>query len=132
MAPTRVPGQDVGSAPLGHSLQFEFSGRSAPNRFLKSAMSEKFSSWNPHVLEDRGLPSPGLVNLYRRWGEGGWGILLTGNVMLDYEHLEGPGNAIIPRGSSFSGERFQAFKALGHGANKHGSLIVAQLCHPGR
>ncbi|KAJ5958934.1 FMN-linked oxidoreductase [Penicillium vulpinum] len=127
MSPKRVPAEDVDPAPLGQSLQFEFSGRTALNRFLKSAMSEKFLSWNPRDLEDRGFPSSGLINLYKRWGEGGWGVLLTGNVMLNYDHLEGPGNAIIPHGSLFSGKRFDAFKALAHGANKHGSLIVAQL-----
>lgn len=132
MSPTRVPAEDVDPAALGQPLEFAFSGRTAPDRFLKSSMSEKFSSWDPQVLQDRGVPSRGLINLYKRWGEGGWGIILTGNVMLDYDHLEGPGNAIIPRGSPFSGERFEAFQALAQGANKHGSLVVAQLCHPGR
>ncbi|CAG8395795.1 unnamed protein product [Penicillium salamii] len=132
MPPTRVPCEEVDSSPLGKPLLFEFSGRAAPNRFLKSSMSEKFSSWNPLVIEDRGVPSSGLINLYKRWGEGGWGILLTGNIMLDYDHLEGPGNAIIPRGSAFSGDRFDAFKALAESAKKGGSLIIAQLSHPGR
>ncbi|KAJ5626479.1 NADH:flavin oxidoreductase/NADH oxidase [Penicillium herquei] len=132
MVPKRIPAQHVEPGALGQLLQFTFSGKNAPNRFLKSSMSEKLSSWKPEVLEERGVPSTGLINLYRRWGEGGWGILITGNVMLDYENLEGPGNAIIPSGSPFSGDRFQTFKTLAHEAKKHGSLIFAQLCHPGR
>ncbi|KAJ6007327.1 hypothetical protein N7540_011303 [Penicillium herquei] len=132
MVHKRMAARHVEPGVLGQSLHFEFSGNDAPNRFLKSSMSEKLSSWNPRILEDRGIPSDGLINLYKRWGEGGWGILLTGNVMLDYENLEGPGNAIIPSGSPFSGDRFQAFKALAYEAKKHGSLIFAQLCHPGR
>lgn len=52
--------------------------------------------------------------------------------MLELDHLEAAGNPIIPRGCPFSGERFEAFKELGEASQKHGSLIVGQLSHPGR
>ena len=78
------------------------------------------------------MPSKELINVYRRWGEGGYGLILTGNVMIDYDQLEAAGNAIIPRDAPFSGERFEAFEKLGAVAKKHGSLIVAQVSHPGR
>jgi 2,4-dienoyl-CoA reductase-like NADH-dependent reductase (Old Yellow Enzyme family) len=52
--------------------------------------------------------------------------------MIEYDHLESPGCAIIPRGSPFSGERFEAFRDLASVSKRHGSLIVAQVSHPGR
>jgi 2,4-dienoyl-CoA reductase-like NADH-dependent reductase (Old Yellow Enzyme family) len=90
------------------------------------------SSWDPKKLEVRGVPSKELINVYRRWGEGAIGLILTGNIMLEYDHLEAAGNPIIPRGAEYSGERFEAFKELATQGKKHGSLMVAQVSHPGR
>lgn len=95
-------------------------------------MSEWLSSWDPKDLQKRGIPSKELINVYRRWGEGGLGLLLTGNVQIYYDQLEGPGNPIIPKDAPLSDERFERFKDLGKQAKAHGSLIVAQLSHPGR
>jgi hypothetical protein len=95
-------------------------------------MTERLSSWDPKVFERRGIPSKGLINVYRRWGEGGIGHILTGNIMIEYDHLEAAGNPIIPRGSEFSGERFEAFKEMASEAKKEGSLMVGQVSHPGR
>ncbi|KAF1355902.1 FMN-linked oxidoreductase [Lizonia empirigonia] len=120
------------ASPLGKPLNFEFSGKAAPNRFLKGAMTERMSSWDPENLEARGVPSKNLINLYRRWGEGGIGLILCGNIMIEYDHLEAAGNPIIPRKSEFSGERFEAFKEMATEAKKHGSLFVGQVSHPGR
>ena len=128
----RYEAADVSAAPLGKPLHFEFSGKDAPNRFLKAAMTERLSSWDPKNIQARGIPSPDLINVYKRWGEGGFGHILTGNLMVHLEHLEAAGNAIIPSDAPFSGERFEAFKKLGTEAKANGSLIVAQLSHPGR
>jgi 2,4-dienoyl-CoA reductase-like NADH-dependent reductase (Old Yellow Enzyme family) len=95
-------------------------------------MSERLSSWSPTNFEARGVPSKNLINVYRRWGEGGFGVILTGNVMFEYDHLEAAGNPIIPQKAPFEGPRFEAFKELGAQAKKHGALIVAQVSHPGR
>ena len=132
MTTERYDSTDVAVSPLGQPLHFEFSNRTAKNRFLKAAMTERQSSWDPKKLEARGIPSQSLINTYRRWGEGGWGVIFTGNVMLDYDQLEAPGNAIIPHGTPFSGERFEAFKELATQSKKNGSLIIAQVSHPGR
>lgn len=46
MAPAaRYESEDVDVSPLGRPLKFEFSGKTAPNRFLKAAMTERISSW---------------------------------------------------------------------------------------
>lgn len=133
MAPAaRYESDSKDALPLGKPLNFEFSGKTAPNRFLKGAMTERMSSWDPENLEARGVPSKNLINLYRRWGEGGIGLILSGNIMIEYDHLEAAGNSIIPRKSEFSGERFEAFKEMATEAKKHGSLFVGQVSHPGR
>ena len=133
MAPAaRYDSEDVSPAPLGQPLHFEFSGQTAPNRFLKAAMTERISSWDPKNFEARGIPSKNLINVYKRWGEGQLGTILTGNIMIEYDQLEAAGNLIIPRGVEFSGERFEAFKKLAAESKKHGSLIVGQVSHPGR
>lgn len=133
MAPAaRYESDSKDASPLGQPLKFEFSGQSAPNRFLKGAMTERISSWDPENFEARGVPSKNLINLYRRWGEGAIGLVLSGNIMIEYDHLEAAGNPIIPRKSEFSGERFEAFKEMATETKKHGSLFVGQVSHPGR
>ncbi|KAF2725798.1 FMN-linked oxidoreductase [Polychaeton citri CBS 116435] len=128
----RFQSDDVEATPLGQPLELPFSGKTANNRFLKGAMSERLSSWDPKNLEARGIPSKELINVYKRWGEGSIGNILTGNIMIEYDHIEAAGNLIVPRGASSSGERFEAFKELATAAKKNGSLIVGQVSHPGR
>ncbi|KAH7016019.1 uncharacterized protein B0I36DRAFT_41453 [Microdochium trichocladiopsis] len=132
MSPSRFEKEDFDPTPLGEPLHFEFSGQTAKNRFLKAAMTERLSTWHPTELEKRGIATPELINVYKRWGEGGFGMVLSGNTMIEYDHLESAGNLIIPRDAPFSGERFETFKALAEAAKKHGSLAVVQLSHPGR
>ncbi|KAL7813689.1 hypothetical protein V8C44DRAFT_357478 [Trichoderma aethiopicum] len=126
------PSEKVDPAPLGQPLEFEFSGKVAKNRFLKAAMSELQASWDAKDLSKRGIPPKELVELYRRWGEGGFGVILLGNTMIEYDHLENAGNHIIPRDAPFSGERFERFKEIAAAAKAHGSLVYPQLSHPGR
>ena len=70
--------------------------------------------------------------MYRWWGEGGYSLILTGNVMIEVDQLEAAGNAIIPRGAPFEGEGFERFRALAAAAKAHGSIVAMQLSHPGR
>ncbi|EUC40130.1 hypothetical protein COCMIDRAFT_109590 [Bipolaris oryzae ATCC 44560] len=132
MAPQRYEAEHKDPAPLGKPLDFVFSKRTAQNRFLKGAMTERLSSFDPDVLENRGVPSKELVNVYRRWGKGEYGVILTGNIMIEYDHLEAAGNPIIPRDAKFEGERFEMFKEIATEGKKHGSLMVGQVSHPGR
>jgi len=141
MSPRRFqydgPSSSSDPSPLAQPLEFAFSGKTAPNRFLKGAMTERLSSWDPKNFSARGIPSPELINVYRRWGEGGLGLILTGNIMIDYDQLEAAGNPIIPPASDpaqrkFEGERFDAFKKMAEVSKAHGSLIVGQVSHPGR
>ena len=50
----RYNSDNVDASPLGQPLDFVFSGKTAPNRFLKAAMTERISSWHPKDYEARG------------------------------------------------------------------------------
>ena len=128
----RYESEKADPAPLGQPLHFEFANRDAPNRFLKGAMTERLSSWDPNNLESRGVPSKNLQNVYKHWGAGGIGLNLTGNIMFEYDHLEAMGNPIIPVDAPFEGERFEAFKEMATQGKVEGNLIVGQVSHPGR
>lgn len=57
------------------------------NRLCKSAMTEGLATRD-------GVPTPMLSKLYELWSSSGAGLLITGNVMIDYFHLERPGNVV--------------------------------------
>src|SRR5690625_1341991 len=40
-------------------------------------------------------PTEKYVQLYKRWADGGAGILITGNVMIDRSALGEPGNVVV-------------------------------------
>ncbi len=58
------------------------------NRIVKSAMTEGLAT-------AAGVPTRKLENLYGLWSDGGAGILISGNIQVDRDHLERPGNVII-------------------------------------
>lgn len=64
--PGRIPSDEADASKLGQPLHFEFSGKTAPNRFLKASMTERLSSWDPKDLPKRGVPSKNLINVYKR------------------------------------------------------------------
>jgi 2,4-dienoyl-CoA reductase-like NADH-dependent reductase (Old Yellow Enzyme family) len=132
MADTHYGSAGVDPSPLGQPLEFPVSKRVAINRFLNGAMSEGLATYHETDLSARGIPGKDLAQLYGKWGEGKWGQLLTGNVMIDPGHLEAPGNMIVPVDAPFEGERFEGFKAIATAGKAHGSLIVPQVSHPGR
>ena len=55
-------------------------GATLPNRLAKAAMTEGLAD-----AEDRATGRH--ETLYRRWSEGGAGLLITGNVMVDRRYL---------------------------------------------
>ena len=58
------------------------------NRIAKAAMEENMAGREQ-------LPDERLSSLYRRWGAGGAGLLITGNVMVHAEALTGPGGVVL-------------------------------------
>ncbi|KAM0433414.1 hypothetical protein ACHAPT_004292 [Fusarium lateritium] len=132
MAAPRHGSPGVDPAPLFEPLTYAPSGRTGPNRFLKAATSERLASWDPKDISARGIPSQQLITLYRRWGAGGWGQILTGNIAIDGLNLEAAGNAIIAASHPFEGPRFEAFKELAAAGKENGSLMIGQVTHAGR
>ncbi|KAJ5716681.1 Aldolase-type TIM barrel [Penicillium malachiteum] len=122
---------DVDPTPPAQPIKFAFSGRTAPNRFLKGTMSEHLASFSVTDIGSRGTPSPELIHAYKVWGESEIGINLTGNVMIDPGHLEAASNMVIPQNAEFSGLRFERFCELAAAGKAKGSLIIAQVGHPG-
>ncbi|KAL6799715.1 FMN-linked oxidoreductase [Trichoderma sp. SZMC 28012] len=119
-------------SPLGQPITFSPSGRTALNRFMKSPMAEGLATWDPKVPHLRGEPTKDLIELYRRWGEGGWGMIVTGNIDTSFDSLDDIGDMIITPKCEFRGPRFEKFQELAKGAKAHGSFILGQISHPGR
>ena len=73
------------------------------------------------------------VTLYRRWAEGGAGLLLTGNVMIDRRVLERPGNVAIDvtDTASIDADARSRLKAWA-GSVTNGAHIWMQISHCGR
>ena len=49
------------------------------------------------LADARGVPTEELTRLYGIWSDGGCGMLLSGNVQIDRDHLARPGNIILAR-----------------------------------
>ena len=95
-------------------------GSVLPNRIMKAAMSEA-------LADSANAPDGRLEQLYRTWGHGGFGLLITGNVMVDGSQLGEPGNVVI------EDERdLDALTRWAKAAHDGGAPIWAQLNHPGR
>lgn len=95
-------------------------GTVLPNRLVKAAMSEGLASPDNRV-------TPRLVALYRRWAGSGAGLLLSGNIQVDRDHLERPLNLVLEDASDLAGLRELAAAATGQGAH-----VWAQISHTGR
>jgi len=128
----RLQSDAVDVSPLAESITFPFSGRTAMNRLMKGPMTERLCYWpEDHVEhpEGRGVPTKEYTELYRRWGEGQIGVIVLGNLMVKYDAVEAFGNAIFC--DNHDG-RLEKFKDVVKAAKANGSLVVAQLSHPGR
>ncbi|KAL7968809.1 FMN-linked oxidoreductase [Trichoderma sp. SZMC 28014] len=95
------------------------SGLSLNNRLIKAAMAEGMAV--------NGQPSDELINAYAEWAPGGWGALITGNVMVDERHLNSPDDVVATAQGSLSGWTRWA-KAM----QANGAAGVVQISHPGR
>jgi len=98
-------------------------GATIRNRICKAAMTEGLAS-------PEGLPTPELERLYRLWSDGGAGLLLSGNVIIDGDHLERPGNIIIDRVPNQ--EMHQALEKWAKEGTRTGNHFWAQINHAGR
>ena len=86
----------------------------------KAAMSEA-------LADSHNAPDSRLETLYRRWGRGGYGLFVTGNVMVDRTQLGEPGNVVIE-----DDRELDALTRWAKAAHDGGVPILVQLNHPGR
>jgi len=95
-------------------------GAIIPNRLAKAAMEE-------NMADSAQAPSPRLIRLYQAWAEGGAGLLISGNVMIDGRAMTGPGGVVLERERQL--QRFRQWAATGRA---QGAQFWLQLNHPGR
>lgn len=98
-------------------------GATLPNRLAKAAMTEG-------LADPQGRPTPELERLYTVWGQGGCGTLLSGNVHIDADHLERPGNVILD--AAPDGAMIDALRRWSAAAKAGGAQFWAQISHAGR
>ncbi len=93
------------------------------NRLCKAAMTEGLADRHNRATR-------GHERLYRRWGAGGIGMMLTGNVQVDHRYLERPGNVVIE--GEQSPKQLDALKRWSAAAKENGAAIWMQISHAGR
>jgi 2,4-dienoyl-CoA reductase-like NADH-dependent reductase (Old Yellow Enzyme family) len=96
------------------------SGGKLRNRIAKAAMEEGMAGSSQ-------LPDERLISLYRRWGDGGAGLLITGNVMVHAEALTGPGGVVLDERSALD-----PFTRWAEAGKAGGAAMWMQINHPGR
>jgi 2,4-dienoyl-CoA reductase-like NADH-dependent reductase (Old Yellow Enzyme family) len=96
------------------------SGARLRNRIAKAAMEENLAGSSQ-------LPDERLISLYRRWGSGGAGLLITGNVMVHAEALTGPGGVVLDDRSTL-----EPFARWAEAGKAEGAEMWMQISHPGR
>ncbi|SIN85035.1 2,4-dienoyl-CoA reductase [Parasphingorhabdus marina DSM 22363] len=98
-------------------------GATLSNRLAKGAMTEGMATPD-------GVPTKELERLYGIWSDGGAGMLLSGNIQIDRDHLERPGNVVIDRPADE--EMKAALKSWAEVATRNGNHFWAQISHAGR
>ena len=93
------------------------------NRIAKAALTEGLADIN-------GMPTAELKQLYGLWSDGGAGLLLSGNIQIDANHLERPGNVIIE--SEPQNDLINALKECSTAATRNNNHFWAQISHAGR
>lgn len=95
-------------------------GSQIQNRIAKAAMEENMADLN-HA------PSEELMHLYQAWANGGVGLIITGNVMVDRRAMTGPGGVVL------EDDKFiDIFKRWAQVGRSQGAQFWLQINHPGR
>lgn len=95
-------------------------GTTIKNRFFKSAMSEGMGTRDFQ-------PKKNITTLYKRWAEGGTGLIITGNIMVDPKGTAEPGNIVFDKNSNM-----EILKNWANQGQQHGAKVMVQLNHPGK
>ncbi|GAA5525300.1 NADPH dehydrogenase [Microbulbifer aestuariivivens] len=95
-------------------------GQTLKNRIVKAAMEENLGTAQL-------APGDGLLRLYRQWSEGGAGLIITGNVMVDKLAMTGPGGLALEEGTDL-----EPFRRWAAAAKCNDTRAWVQISHPGR
>jgi len=95
-------------------------GSTIPNRIAKAAMEENMADADQ-------APSEALMTLYQAWANGGAGLLITGNVMVDGRAMTGPAGVVLEDAS-----HLEQFKRWAQISRSKGAQAWLQINHPGR
>ncbi len=98
-------------------------GARLSNRVAKAAITEG-------LADALGWPTAEMDRLYQGWSEGGFGLMITGNIIVDGDHLERPGNIVLDREPS--AEQMSRLRSWTGIATAKGAHLWAQLSHSGR
>ena len=98
-------------------------GAQIKNRICKAAMTERIAFADNYTNQRH-------LNLYKKWAEGDIGILLTGNVQVDKNHLEGPANVCIEENTY--AEQLPLLRKWAEEGTKDNTHLWMQISHAGR
>lgn len=98
-------------------------GAILPNRIAKAAMTEGMATPD-------GRPTAELDRLYGLWSDGGAGLLIGGNLVIDRDHLERPGNVVIDRVPD--ADMMARLTRWATAATRGGNHFWPQISHSGR
>lgn len=98
-------------------------GISIPNRLCKAAMTEG-------LAEPGGRAGARIARVYRLWSEGGAGLVLTGNVMVDRRYRERPANVVVDGPQDEAA--LAGLRAYAQACRGRASVAIAQISHAGR
>lgn len=96
------------------------SGGILKNRLVKASMEENMAT-------AKQLPGDDLFRLYTAWADGGVGLILTGNVMVDHLAMTGPGGMALEADTDIA-----PYRELALAAKRNGCTAWMQINHPGR
>src|SRR6266702_1657725 len=91
-----------------------------------------------------GLPNADHFALYSLWSQGGWGMIITGNVQVSQDHLTLGRDMVVPK--TVTSDALRSYKALSlamrpaseqynqesHDVSRPRTLVIMQLSHAGR
>ena len=95
-------------------------GSTVKNRIAKAAMEENMADADQ-------APSTELMRLYQAWADGGAGLIITGNVMVDGRAMTGPGGVVLQDDKQLA--KFKRWAQIGRSG---GAQFWLQINHPGR
>ncbi|KAM0154765.1 hypothetical protein ACHAQE_005508 [Botrytis cinerea] len=97
-------------------------GLTLPNRLCKGAMAEAMST--THVPDEQ------FLKAYGTWADGGWGMIMTGNVQVSSKYLGGHNDvATTPQTTEETRATWKSWAAT---CQRSGTPTVVQICHAGR